>query len=62
MKQQFLSKLFLLIFVFCVATFVDAEEIERRGIAQVRSFSTSTLSLAKRGGRGTWLVSFFLFY
>ncbi|KAG2223597.1 hypothetical protein INT45_001679 [Circinella minor] len=54
MKQQFLSKLFLLIFVFCVATVVRAEEIERRGVAQIRSFGDSTLSLSKRGGRGTW--------
>ncbi|KAI9266680.1 hypothetical protein BDA99DRAFT_558731 [Phascolomyces articulosus] len=54
MKQQFLSKLFLLIFVFCVSTVTRAEDFERRGVAQIRSFSNSTLSIAKRGGRGTW--------
>ncbi|KAI8146066.1 hypothetical protein BJV82DRAFT_600318 [Fennellomyces sp. T-0311] len=53
MKRQFLSKLFLLIFVFCFST-TYADEIERRGIAKVRSFSESTLSITKRGGRGTW--------
>ncbi|KAI9491967.1 hypothetical protein BDB00DRAFT_464028 [Zychaea mexicana] len=53
MKHQFL-KLLLLIFVLCFSNVVRADEIERRGVAQVRSFSESTLSLTKRGGRGTW--------
>ncbi|KAI9320708.1 hypothetical protein BX666DRAFT_1910525 [Dichotomocladium elegans] len=45
---------FLLIVALFGSTPAFAEELERRGIATLGDFGNSSLSLVKRGGRGTW--------